>query len=81
MAVLVERSPEMVVALLGVLKAGAAWMPLDPDHPAGRLAAILEGSAPALAVTRGALAGSGADRYRYPRWLSKCSLRERPASR
>jgi amino acid adenylation domain-containing protein len=39
---LLERSPEMVVALLGVLKAGAAYVPLDPDYPAERLAAMLE---------------------------------------
>jgi len=37
-----ERSAEMVVALLGVLKAGASYVPLDPDYPAARLAAMLE---------------------------------------
>ena len=36
-----ERSPELVVALLGVLKAGAAFVPLDPEHPAERLQYIL----------------------------------------
>jgi len=35
--VVMERSPEMVVALLGVLKAGGAYVPLDPAHPAERL--------------------------------------------
>ena len=38
----VERSTEMVVALLGILKAGAAYVPLDPAYPAERLAAMLE---------------------------------------
>lgn len=33
----VERSPEMLIALLGVLKAGAAYLPLDPNYPAERL--------------------------------------------
>jgi iturin family lipopeptide synthetase A len=33
-----ERSPEMVVGLLAILKAGAAYVPLDPDYPAERLA-------------------------------------------
>src|SRR6185312_13982009 len=33
-----ERSPEMVVGLLGILKAGAAYLPLDPDYPTERLA-------------------------------------------
>jgi amino acid adenylation domain-containing protein len=37
-----ERSLELVVGLLGVLKAGAAYVPLDPDYPAERLAAMLE---------------------------------------
>ncbi len=36
--VCVERSLEMIVALLGVMKAGAAYVPLDPDFPAERLA-------------------------------------------
>ena len=40
--VMVERSFEMVVGLLGVLKAGAAYVPLDPDYPAERLSYMLE---------------------------------------
>ncbi|HEY9404145.1 MAG TPA: amino acid adenylation domain-containing protein [Pyrinomonadaceae bacterium] len=38
----VERSIEMVVGLLGILKAGAAYLPLDPAYPAERLAFMLE---------------------------------------
>ncbi|MCP4657816.1 MAG: AMP-binding protein, partial [bacterium] len=38
----VERSPEMVVGLLGTLKAGGAYVPLDPSHPPERLAVVLE---------------------------------------
>ena len=34
---MLERSLEMVVALLGILKAGAAYLPLDPEYPAERL--------------------------------------------
>ncbi|HEX2222598.1 MAG TPA: condensation domain-containing protein, partial [Thermoanaerobaculia bacterium] len=40
--VLVERSLEMTVGLLGVLKAGAAYVPLDPIYPAERLALLVE---------------------------------------
>jgi non-ribosomal peptide synthetase component F len=36
-AVLLDRSPEMIIALLAVLKSGAAYLPLDPDYPASRL--------------------------------------------
>ncbi|HZI20311.1 MAG TPA: non-ribosomal peptide synthase/polyketide synthase [Pyrinomonadaceae bacterium] len=43
--VLAERSAEMVVGLLGVLKAGGAYLPLDPDYPADRLAYMLEDAA------------------------------------
>ena len=40
--VLMERSLEMVVALLAVLKAGGAYLPLDPDYPVDRLSWMLE---------------------------------------
>ncbi|HEY4589458.1 MAG TPA: condensation domain-containing protein, partial [Thermoanaerobaculia bacterium] len=49
----VERSPEMVIALLAVLKAGGAYVPLDPAYPAERLAYILEDAAAAVLVTTG----------------------------
>ncbi len=48
-AVCLERSPELIVTLLAVLKAGGAYLPLDPAYPAERLAAMLEdGEAPVL---------------------------------
>ncbi|WP_368667338.1 amino acid adenylation domain-containing protein [Corallococcus sp. AB030] len=49
--VCMERSLEMVIALLGVLKSGAAYVPLDPATPAERLAGMLEDTAaPVLLV-------------------------------
>ncbi|SDP28711.1 enterobactin synthetase component F [Streptomyces sp. cf386] len=50
-AVSVPRSTELVVTLLAVLKAGAAYLPLDPDYPAQRLAYMLQDAAPVCAVT------------------------------
>ena len=47
----VERSAAMVVGLLGILKSGAAYVPLDPGHPAERLALVLEDARPAVLVT------------------------------
>ncbi|RMN29860.1 Non-ribosomal peptide synthetase, terminal component, partial [Pseudomonas coronafaciens pv. zizaniae] len=51
-AICVERSPEMVVGLLGVLKAGAAYVPLDPTYPEQRLRYMLEDSAPAAVLVQ-----------------------------
>ncbi|EDT41451.1 amino acid adenylation domain protein [Burkholderia ambifaria MEX-5] len=51
-ALCVHRSPEMVVALLGILKAGAAYVPLDPTHPRQRLAYMLADTATPLLLTQ-----------------------------
>ena len=51
----VPRSPDLVVSLLAVLKAGGVYVPLDPDYPADRLAYVLEDSRAAVVVARGAL--------------------------
>lgn len=54
--VCLPRSPELVVALLAVLKAGAAYVPLDAEHPPGRLAALLADARPSTLLTTGELA-------------------------
>src|SRR5262249_451844 len=46
-----ERSLEMVVALVGVIKAGAAYLPLDPEYPEARLAQMLADAAPAFVLS------------------------------
>ncbi|MFI5756580.1 amino acid adenylation domain-containing protein [Streptomyces sp. NPDC051569] len=46
-----DRSVEMVVALLGILKAGGAFVPLDPDVPAGRAVSVLSGGGVPLVCT------------------------------
>ncbi|WP_320774142.1 amino acid adenylation domain-containing protein [Streptomyces sp. CRN 30] len=50
-AVSVPRSVELIVSLLAVVKAGAAYLPLDPEYPAQRLAYMLDDAAPVCAVT------------------------------
>src|ERR1700686_1569975 len=46
---------EMVVALMGILKAGGCYMPLDPDYPSNRLALMLEDAQPPVILTQKAL--------------------------
>src|SRR3712207_3155988 len=53
--VCVERSVDMVVALLGVLKAGGAYVPLDPQYPRERIAFMLEDSGVAVLLTQSSL--------------------------
>src|SRR5262249_3265308 len=50
-AVCLERGVEMVVGILAALKAGGAYLPLDPSYPPERLAYILEDGAPAVILT------------------------------
>lgn len=56
-AVALPRSAQMLEGMLAVMKAGAGYLPLDPDYPAERLAAMLADSAPALLLTTTELAG------------------------
>ncbi|QJD30816.1 non-ribosomal peptide synthetase [Methylococcus geothermalis] len=55
-ALLLDRSCELAVGLLGVLKAGGAYLPLDPAYPEDRLAYMLEDSGARIVLTRTALA-------------------------
>lgn len=52
----VERSPEMLIGILGILKAGAAYVPIDPDYPAERVDYILKDAGISLLLTSKALA-------------------------
>ncbi|WP_256642717.1 AMP-binding protein, partial [Streptomyces murinus] len=56
-AVALPRSADLVIALLAVLKTGAAYVPIDPDYPADRIAYILEDAHPMSVIT-----GYGAER-------------------
>ncbi|HEY2577326.1 MAG TPA: amino acid adenylation domain-containing protein, partial [Streptosporangiaceae bacterium] len=54
---MLDRSVELVVAILAVAKAGAAYLPLDPQHPPARTAFMLADARPICLVTTGELAG------------------------
>jgi amino acid adenylation domain-containing protein len=56
-AVCMERSLEMVVALYGTLKAGSAYVPIDPDYPAERVAFMLGDTDAPILLTQAALTG------------------------
>ena len=56
-AVALERSAELPVALVGILRAGAAYLPLDLEHPPRRIARILEMAAPVVVLTTAENAG------------------------
>ncbi|GAB3038737.1 hypothetical protein GCM10027285_23520 [Oleiagrimonas citrea] len=54
-ALCAERSPEMVIGLIGILKAGGCYVPLDPDYPSDRIAYMLTDSAPKAVLTQATL--------------------------
>ncbi|HDS1733729.1 non-ribosomal peptide synthetase [Pseudomonas sp. BP8] len=56
-AVVAQRSLETLVGLLAVLKAGAAYVPIDPAHPDERVRYLLDDSAPRAVLTQQALLG------------------------
>ena len=56
-AICIERSFEMVVALMAVIKAGGAYVPLDPSYPVDRIRYMLEDSAPVALLTQNHLIG------------------------
>ncbi|MFB4394933.1 MULTISPECIES: amino acid adenylation domain-containing protein, partial [unclassified Pseudomonas] len=77
-AICLERGPHMLVALLAILKAGAAYVPLDPTYPAARLRHMLEDSAPRLVLSSQALRERLPTNERILRWeLDAPSLQAR----
>ncbi len=68
-ALLMERSPELVAAMLGVLAAGGAYLPLDPAYPPERLAFMLEDAAAPVVLVDEPLRG------RLPRGLAERGVR------
>lgn len=68
--ILLERSPEMMVAILGILKAGGTYLPVDPEYPRERIQFILSDSNPALVIVQPGFQdkiGSGKDTLDFER--------------
>ncbi|MGH8883467.1 MAG: AMP-binding protein, partial [Stackebrandtia sp.] len=57
--VAMHRSLELVIGIYAVHKAGGAYVPIDPDHPAERVAYVLEVSAPVVVLTTGVFESLG----------------------
>ncbi len=51
-AIIVDRSFEMIIGIMGILKAGAAYLPIDPEYPEDRISYILEDSKTELLLTQ-----------------------------
>ncbi|MFD5128612.1 amino acid adenylation domain-containing protein [Streptomyces olindensis] len=79
-AVALDRGPDLVVALLAILQAGAAYVPLDTGYPAERLAVMIEDAAPALVLTSGAAADKVPASAAPTLLLDDPALRERLAA-
>ena len=71
-AVVMEKGWEQVVAVLGILRSGAAYLPVDPDLPAERFALLLEQGEVSLAVTQPWLA----DRCAWPAAVRRLVIEE-----
>ena len=65
----VERTPEMIVGLLAILKAGAAYLPLDLAYPAARLGLMLDDARPGLILASAETAPQLPAEFDF--WLSK----------
>jgi amino acid adenylation domain-containing protein/non-ribosomal peptide synthase protein (TIGR01720 family) len=66
-AVLLDASAELVTAMLGVVKAGAAYLPIDPGYPAERIAVLLADTAPAAVICSAATVGQVPAGWTAPR--------------
>jgi amino acid adenylation domain-containing protein len=73
-AVVLEKGWEQAVAVLGILRTGAAWLPVDPSVPAERLACLLADGRVRLAVTAPGLA----DRLAWPGAVARLAVDASP---
>ena len=75
-ALICDRSIEMIVAIIGALKAGGAYLPIEPDAPADRVRYVLDDSRAAAVVTTSTYAPS----IEHPHVVARRSLAARSAS-
>ncbi|MFI0862141.1 amino acid adenylation domain-containing protein [Streptomyces smyrnaeus] len=68
-ALALPRSADLVVAILAVLKSGAAYLPLDPDHPTARRTGMLDDARPVLLLSDAATADAVDSESRLPHLL------------
>ncbi|MFG3253800.1 amino acid adenylation domain-containing protein [Streptomyces sp. NPDC048172] len=68
-AIALPRRPRMVVAALAVLKAGAAYLPVDPTYPPDRIAYMIDDAGPVLTLTDGAVCEAVPELKAVPRLL------------
>ncbi|MGW0698017.1 non-ribosomal peptide synthetase [Streptomyces sp. NPDC002867] len=83
-ALCLRRGPGLVTAILAVLKAGAAYVPLDPEYPAERLGLLLRDAAPPIVVSDSELIGRlplGPDTVRVLLDTDRAVLETLPATR
>ncbi len=62
-AIYLDRSPEMLTAILGTLKAGGAYLPIDSKYPAARVLEMLEDARPVAILTTTSLAAGLSDQF------------------
>jgi len=80
-AIMLERSIDMIVAILGTLKAGAAYLPIDPDYPQERIDYMLKDSKPLVLLTAPFIADTINRSYKtHMSYLSATGRRPSPAS-
>src|ERR1700722_588186 len=60
-AIYLDRSPEMLIAMLGILKAGGAYLPIDSTYPTVRVLEMLEDAKPVAILTTESLAAALSD--------------------
>jgi|GEM_PF-770970 len=70
--VMMERGTEMLVAMLGTLKAGCAFLPLDPDYPAERISFMLEDSEAQQLLTQQHLMDKATDLFIHSNCAQEC---------